>query len=256
LFQQAFEFTHMLGGTCLWIDSLCIIQDCDSDWSAESQKMAGIYENSKLILAASCAKGSDGDMFYTIADEAERGIKVEGLDLLNLNLEFDIFVRLLPPHRLERFPLMQRAWVYQERILSPRILHFTVYELVWECNSSIQCQCAAESIESEQDFGENTSSRFAKSDFWWSVQWDSESERFSLSNAAKSWKWNSLVEVHSGKNVTFRKDRFSAISGVAKQIQKLGLSGGYLAGLWKDAFFDNIMWRASRDSAAERRCKE
>ncbi|KAF2872659.1 heterokaryon incompatibility protein-domain-containing protein, partial [Massariosphaeria phaeospora] len=63
LFQQALVFTHKLDAKYLWIDSLCIIQDDDQDWSREATKMAGIYENAKLTLAAIAARNSDEDMF-------------------------------------------------------------------------------------------------------------------------------------------------------------------------------------------------
>jgi hypothetical protein len=32
-------------------------------------------------------------------------------------------------------PLNRRAWVCQERLLSPRMLHFGVDEIFWECSS-------------------------------------------------------------------------------------------------------------------------
>jgi hypothetical protein len=34
---------------------------------------------------------------------------------------------------LGHWPLLERAWAYQERLLSPRVLHFCQDELVWEC---------------------------------------------------------------------------------------------------------------------------
>ena len=89
VFRQALEFTHKLGGEYLWIDSLCIIQDDVLDWSNESKKMAGIYKSAMLTLAASCAKDSDGDMFYA-PGKSEIGIRLEGLR--RFGVTDDIFV--------------------------------------------------------------------------------------------------------------------------------------------------------------------
>lgn len=36
--------------------------------------------------------------------------------------------------RFEKAPLNQRAWVLQERMLAPRVLHFDADQLVWECS--------------------------------------------------------------------------------------------------------------------------
>jgi hypothetical protein len=39
------------------------------------------------------------------------------------------------------FPLLTRAWVFQERLLASRVVHFSHHELVWECNQTGNCQC-------------------------------------------------------------------------------------------------------------------
>lgn len=49
----------------LWVDSLCIIQDSDIDWERESSKMAEIYSNSYLTIAASSSPDSNGGLFST-----------------------------------------------------------------------------------------------------------------------------------------------------------------------------------------------
>jgi hypothetical protein len=39
--------------------------------------------------------------------------------------------------------LESRAWCFQERILSTRIVHFTEAEMVFECLSSCKCECGS-----------------------------------------------------------------------------------------------------------------
>lgn len=39
-------------------------------------------------------------------------------------------------------PLFKRAWVYQERLLAPRLVYFTGFELQWECREAHVCECA------------------------------------------------------------------------------------------------------------------
>ena len=36
---------------------------------------------------------------------------------------------------------LKGAWVFQERLLPPRVLHFSHHELVWECMELADCQC-------------------------------------------------------------------------------------------------------------------
>jgi hypothetical protein len=254
LFRQALEFTHNLGAEYLWIDSLCIIQDDVLDWSSESKKMAGIYESAKLTLAASCAENSDEDMFST-PRISEIGVKLEGLG--RFGVTDDIFVRVLAPHRLEVFPLLRRAWAYQERLLSPRYLHFSPVELIWECNTRIFCQCSEEDIKSERAMGEHTIGRFAKQSFWFGLKWNEEQKGFRFfKERMKGSSWNMIVQVYSSQGITYRKDRLPAISGMAKQFRGLGQNSDYLAGLWKDTFFENLMWHASPHSASMPRSTE
>jgi hypothetical protein len=39
------------------------------------------------------------------------------------------------------FPLLTRGWAFQERLLSPRVLHICESELVWECREACKCKC-------------------------------------------------------------------------------------------------------------------
>lgn len=244
LFRQALKFTHLLGAEYLWIDSLCIIQGDHLDWSQESKKMAGIYQNAKLTLAASWAKNSNEDMFSS-PKESVLGIRVKGLE--RVGVVDDIFVRVLLPHRLERFPLLRRAWVYQERLLSPRYLHFSPVELIWECNTEIFCQCSGKDVTSERGLGEMVEGRFAKESFWGRIKWDKEKKAFRLRSKAST--WNMIVEEHSSHGITYQQDKLPAIAGMAKKFRQLGQDSKYLAGLWENTFVENLVWQASSRSA-------
>jgi hypothetical protein len=39
------------------------------------------------------------------------------------------------------FLLMTRAWILQERLLSSRVLHFGYYELFFEYQTTVLCEC-------------------------------------------------------------------------------------------------------------------
>jgi hypothetical protein len=54
-FQDAIQYTLMLGVEYIWIDSLCILQDDEEDWEIESSKMAdGEQPLSKIDLFTDC----------------------------------------------------------------------------------------------------------------------------------------------------------------------------------------------------------
>ncbi|KAK8062786.1 heterokaryon incompatibility protein-domain-containing protein [Apiospora hydei] len=62
-FQDAVDITRRLGIRYLWIDSLCIIQDCKKDWDSEAQRMAEIYESSHVTIAATDSLNGDGGCY-------------------------------------------------------------------------------------------------------------------------------------------------------------------------------------------------
>ncbi|KAF2036146.1 HET-domain-containing protein [Setomelanomma holmii] len=116
--REAVIFTRWLGIRYLWIDALYIIQDSRSEWERESGCMASIYENSFFTLSAARAADSGGGFFSNTNCSAQ---------------QTDLFCEEKGSGVDATFPLLSCAWAFQERILSPRILHFGDKELDWEC---------------------------------------------------------------------------------------------------------------------------
>ena len=56
--RDAIVGTRALGLRCLRVDAVCILQDSNEDWAAEASKMAKVYQNSPLTLAAARAPSS------------------------------------------------------------------------------------------------------------------------------------------------------------------------------------------------------
>jgi hypothetical protein len=145
-FQDATRLALKLGISYLWIDSLCIIQDDPNDWDTESSNIADTYQNSYLTLAATASSGDSHGCFE------EYPVSAGNMEfLLPLGLTDSLQIGIRPPlkhwnsisagdYRL-LFPLLSRAWVFQERMLSPRVLHICKSELVWQCREAASCEC-------------------------------------------------------------------------------------------------------------------
>ncbi|KAJ5231536.1 uncharacterized protein N7469_006124 [Penicillium citrinum] len=69
VFADAVVICRRLQIRYLWIDTLCIIQDNEQDWERESARMADIYANSYLTIAASSSPYECFPDFETRADE-------------------------------------------------------------------------------------------------------------------------------------------------------------------------------------------
>jgi len=136
-FRHAIEITRRVGIRYLWIDALCIIQDSPIDWAQESAKMGYIYDSSLLTIAATASNDSFGGCFNNSGatqDQLDGGTLVEVTqtlpdgrqsDLLFWSPRFDPRKPLSEPTPLKESLLSERGWVFQERILSPRTVHFT-----------------------------------------------------------------------------------------------------------------------------------
>lgn len=57
-FKDALYTTKSLGLRYIWIDSLCIIQDDDSDWQREAFRVSSVYGGSHVNIAASSFSGA------------------------------------------------------------------------------------------------------------------------------------------------------------------------------------------------------
>lgn len=58
-------------------------------------------------------------------------------------------------------PVFTRAWFLQERLMSPRIIHFGIVESLWECDDGLRCECKGDAP--KQDYSQtNARALYAK----------------------------------------------------------------------------------------------
>ena len=139
-FQDAVKITRSLGIRYLWVDALCIIQDDKEDLVAEIRKMEDVFRCAHVTISATCANGSD-DGFL----KAERKARLHyPLSYANRSGSLDMIYLCKPINAFERdveqSALSRRGWVFQERALSRRIIHFTDVQVYWECGKGIKCE--------------------------------------------------------------------------------------------------------------------
>ncbi|KAH7074279.1 heterokaryon incompatibility protein-domain-containing protein [Paraphoma chrysanthemicola] len=120
-------------------------------------------------------------------------------------------------------PLSDRGWTLQERLLSPRTIHYGRAEMYWEC----QCCVIAED-------GAMFRRKFtAATDLWLSEPREPGKTR--------QWRWTRLVEEFSKRKLTKDFDKLPALSGLANLIAA-NTGDTYLAGLWKSTLMTELSW--------------
>ncbi|KAI3553894.1 heterokaryon incompatibility protein [Colletotrichum abscissum] len=240
VFQDSIALSWRLGIHYLWIDSLCIKQDQDlSDWKTEALLMQKVYSNSMLNLSASHL-GEEGDkplhlpQPWDVFRPTKVIMEVDGLRKSYWLIDGEIW-----NDEVEETPLIQRAWVFQERFLAPRVLHFGKRQLAWECNeltalemfpaglpSFVVPQSKSEILSAligDQSPGEPANRHFREA-------------------------WSFLVGQYSRCELTNETDKLIAFSGVAKMVE-LYTGNEYIAGTWKNTLIYDLAWyRTGTDS--------
>ncbi|CAK7231198.1 hypothetical protein SCUCBS95973_007830 [Sporothrix curviconia] len=136
--QDAVEVVRSLGMAYLWVDALCIVQGQpdEADWKAESGKMGFIYANAYLTIATtSAASASQG----FLRSSHRSGIPVNFMARKAGPCDGKIYFREHTQiggsfyEDVVRSPLLKRAWVKQERVLSRRTVDFSSRQIYWTC---------------------------------------------------------------------------------------------------------------------------
>ncbi|KAG9236244.1 heterokaryon incompatibility protein-domain-containing protein [Amylocarpus encephaloides] len=262
-FQDAISLTRALGFKYIWIDSLCIVQDDSSDWGIESGRMASIYSDGHLTIAATHASNGQGGLFHPTEDFEVCG-KTPGENTYRLyfreRIEHHIEMTTGPSHIalnspqeiLEGYstemyyPLLTRAWVYQERMLSTRVLHFGRYEPFLECKTDIQCECGSIQFHGSAPAASITLIKIEYADTLWQYQQSHGRLNQQALNYHGARLWRTMVSSYTTLRLTKLEDRLPAIRGLAKQMGAARKSR-YLAGMWEDTLNDDLLWTIYQD---------
>ncbi|KFX91575.1 hypothetical protein O988_07693 [Pseudogymnoascus sp. VKM F-3808] len=151
--QHAILVTRALGLQYLWIDALCIIQDSASDTAHEIQAMDAVYGNAEVVICATSGTSSKSG-FLTPRQEVQPlftapFLPCEGGDAGAYGFyDPETFPKRNDWQAVEMSEWNKRAWTFQERIVPPRVLHFSHSTLRLECRTSdfSELECAPRQV--------------------------------------------------------------------------------------------------------------
>jgi Heterokaryon incompatibility protein (HET) len=212
----------------LWIDSICIIQDDKLDWEWHTKNMAYIYANTAFNIGVTRAKNSSEGCFgdrcvetFQINFGTDRRIHT-AFARAPLSMAHDAFTgkfRSEADHfqgnleaLYEAAPLLRRGWVFQERLLAPRTVHFHSSEMIWECRTEALCEC---------DGLDNMSKDLGVK---WTVPQTLASPPATYSPTPADQQnilvlWQVIIVDYMKLTLTYSRDRLAALAGLAQQMQ-------------------------------------
>lgn len=270
-FSDAIAIVRGLDMSYAWIDSLCIMQDSEQDWQRESAHMCNIYKYSYCNISATYAVDDTVGCFYTRRPEVIHQLTPLRVKFID-NTESDLSTSadsglVIPSLRDSALALKgmydlsgigyyswegdvasgavnQRAWVLQERILSPRVLHYTSTQIYWECTelqaSELFPYGLPEHRHSEKT-GFKTLSPFNIPIQDYNRQSGQASRLHTLVVGAASIIWKEAVSQYSCSKLSYNSDKLFAISAIAREIQRLKQCK-YLAGMWETDLIFQLSW--------------
>lgn len=242
-FRHAFEIIERLNVRYLWIDRLCIVQDSAEDWQAEASTMQSIYRHGLLNIAALGAADDQAGCFF------DRDPAAVAPTIINLSPnEGDVpsFYRFDAEREawrkdFEGEPLLSRAWVLQERVLSTRNLYFGRKQVFWECFETNCCETVpGNRLGTYQPPRSPESNKHA---------WKSLIDPGRTGSGSLVTDWPDAVQTYSQCNLSFSSDKLVALSGLAKRMgESMRVERGpghdnYLAGLWGHTMPQSLLWR-------------
>ncbi|KAK1750393.1 hypothetical protein QBC47DRAFT_353360 [Echria macrotheca] len=280
LFIDTFLLARRLQIRYVWIDSLCIIQGPQGDFPSEAGKMADYYQQSLFTVAHPGSK--EGIGLYTQPDESQQPQEDPAplirMTYRNRNGEcqghFYLYKCQGPSdiadnfrRTISRSDMLTRGWIFQEFMLSRRIVCFTSSGMFLQCENEL-------SPRTEVGERRESSRRFERVDL--ANKATLAAFDLSASDRVIFQAWEAVVEAYSGLQLTkLEEDRFVALSGVSNEfgcaLDKItrepegGKNKGkqretdvirsirtYVAGLWLADIRRGLLWELVSETPGKR----
>ncbi|KAI8625020.1 HET-domain-containing protein [Xylariaceae sp. FL1651] len=233
-FTDAVFVARSLEVRYLWIDCLCVVQDSKEDWERNAAMMWEVYTNSYVTLAATASQDSSQGLFRTrlaatvapsIASVPENHGQLDaGTYCCYNDEEWQASV--------ERAPLNERAWVLQERLLSPRIVHFAETQVFFECLELRASERSPSGIPGRK--GVSTLRDYFHRD----IREKGVNSLIPL--------WHNIVSEYTSLQLSHNSDKMIAVSAISRQLSNsIPNSGRYIHGLWEHGTLGQLCWCSS-----------
>jgi hypothetical protein len=223
LFKDLAMIAQTLGIRYMWIDALCIIQGNREDWETQSVRMLDVYRNAYITVASvSTTTPIDSCFFSTVGITKIGPLRASTISHFPSSIGDE--------RSMAQFPMLSRAWTYQERYISQRVVYFGSQELLWDCFRHRTCCCGVFSHhvnEVDRNLFHQTIIRPRTSGDL--LKWQQET------------LWREMVIQYSQLHLTVQSDKLPALAGLADIFQR-ATGHTYVAGMWRETLLIDLCW--------------
>jgi len=265
-FQHVFLTAVRFGIQYVWIDSLCVIQGSAGDWEEESSKMGDYYQLAAFTVISTFPSNDSSYADYSPPKPFPL-VRLPYRDSAGMQKgHFYVYPRASASQlgsvfeqHLKTSQLLTRGWIFQEWLLSRRIVCFT------QSGVYMQCQCRNETVNNQLgDMAGSAALDYSAE----AILSTKASLRLELRTAEDIYcGWEAVVEQYSSLTFSYPgKDRIKALLGVANEFaralgrtpchQGIGsVEDGFMAGLWKGDLHRGLLWEQAAPGTHERLAK-
>jgi hypothetical protein len=265
--RQAIKTARRLGISYVWIDSVCILQagpGSAEEWQEQAGQMKRVYANAVLNIGASCAKSAKEGFFvhretrllqplvveFSLPAERHLG-REDAAPEIPAPREYHVLDLDAFGYQFASWPTGNRGWIFQERQLARRMLHFGPQQLHWECKGRPHAnevypggyrkpekwaddfRVAPFSIVNEGAAESGTGDRLVQ-------------DETKVFNTA----WGAIATAYSRLQLTYPDtDKLVALSGITERVAR-SRSDQYVAGIFSSMLPSGLMWQALRKGAS------
>ncbi|KAI1458601.1 HET-domain-containing protein [Annulohypoxylon moriforme] len=242
---DAVRVCREIGIRYMWVDSLCIIQGDEDDWTRESFDMSKVF--ARCFLSLCVLRGNSCSSGFLGKRDAPKTLRINFRSTLNSSVSGGLYICMSQPPKdnlvesgsrreipepdtykvgeeeINSAIWSSRGWTFQEHFLSPRKVLFGDLMFHFICGN----------IQESED-----GSRFQD---WTRLGAFALSTRDGTSTL---WlpSWIMLLENYSRRHLSYKQDTLPALSALARTYSDLHPGRKYLAGLWDTDLGRGLLW--------------
>ncbi|KLU93091.1 hypothetical protein MAPG_12032 [Magnaporthiopsis poae ATCC 64411] len=246
----------------MWIDALCIQQGRGGDWHAEAQAMDAIYTNAAVTIALVDGTGLD-ELARVRETSFISNPQALGRMLSDVSSQTDPELGTSSPSQEEvcralsatgnfisrpSGVLDSRAWAFQEKLLSRRIISITREGLFWDCLHHSACDRRPLGIQGDHspDFRDSDDRKVKR------LLLDTPQPLFVGSGVGPHaspcasrpellWHWRRILQQYTKRSLTYQTDRLLAVDGVMRRMGQILLDENVL-GICRTDAIRCLLW--------------
>jgi hypothetical protein len=199
--------------------------------------MSEIYQKAYVTICASSAASDQKGFLSPRPEHCHRIKQVRPGQMDFWNTSKKIWMRQAINHFYDPSTdhLSTRAWAYQERLMSSRVLSYRADEVVWECRQACWHECG------RSDNLRGYAANFQAADRGAFINALIGPLHHTFVNQFDYWHWIVIPE-YTRRFLTYELDRLPALAALA-EVFRSRTTQKYLAGLWDLSLLPGMTWR-------------